>query len=1025
MPMPQTRVSRSRPAWPDVPTPLPHELARPELVAALDRRWSLPVTCVIAGAGFGKTTLLAQALRADAAAPRGIDGWITCDSRHDAAAELAAAITAAVHAPAPRASAPIASVVDALRRHAPIDVCLVLDDVHVLGDDSSGARLLAELVVRLPANAHLVLAGQRLPPVPLARLRAADRVLELIEHDLCFTTSEIERLAARLDRPAHAARSFGGWPALVRVALAARPGAAHGFVREEVLADLDDSARRDLLALAVVGTADNHLVEQITGCTAELDALVERVPLVSRFGDERFRAHDLWGDALRRVLDAGLVAAVEQRAIDALVARGDLHRAGEVAIRAREWTALGRVALELVRTTISVLPLDTASRWLAAVPPAAASGIPELRLLAAARRAADDFQDRAVDAELDAVADVFRERRDADAEVTALAVATVAAQSRGDTDRLVALAMRTADVPGATANPIVRLASCSIAAVVAEMSGDPETAIEHFRAGPLDDVPAALAVSGSRFLMHCLLLAGRAAEAVAVADRWLSAGGSAHSRTMPAFARWLDGDPSGFLDPPDAGDDSGSAGVSDRDAFLARAFHAVIRASWGEVVSVPAWCPANARDAAVVTNAHAARAVVTGDEPGAAAAFEDFLARHGDDRLGERHLRRFLTLGYVLAPTLRERWDRAALGPAHERARAVARLFLDVRAGRAPRDATALEPAHLFTVLPLPWSIELACRLHALRSPHGVALSEWLLEHAGCRAHTALRHAARADDDRLAAGAAALLARVPRAPSRPLSIGVLGPLVVHHGDDELTGGDLRRQRVRELLAMLVVEQTLTRDRAIDALWPDHDLAAGARNLRVTLTYLRRVLEPDRPAGEASFHLRADAATIRLVPSAHLRVDLWDLQRLAREAGAARAGGEIEQAIQLLTEVTRLWRGTPLTDLDRVAGFEGESERVRLLQTQSLLDLGELQLTVGDTAGALAAAERALTLEPYLEAAHRLAIAACVHRGDHTRLLAVTQRARRALDELGVTPEPATAMLLRTATGVRSSVALAS
>ena len=49
---------------------------------------------------------------------------------------------------------------------------------------------------------------------------------------------------------------------------------------------------------------------------------------------------------------------------------------------------------------------------------------------------------------------------------------------------------------------------------------------------------------------------------------------------MPAFARWLAGDPSGFVGyrPPDV------AGASDRDTFVARAFHAVIAASHGEVV---------------------------------------------------------------------------------------------------------------------------------------------------------------------------------------------------------------------------------------------------------------------------------------------------------------------------------------------------------------------------------------------------------------------------------------------------------
>src|SRR4029079_10932946 len=95
--------------------------------------------------------------------------------------------------------------------------------------------------------------------------------------------------------------------------------------------------------------------------------------------------------------------------------------------------------------------------------------------------------------------------------------------------------------------------------------------------------------------------------------------------------------------------------------------------------------------------------------------------------------------------------------------------------------------------------------------------------------------------------------------------------------------------------------------------------------------------------------------------------------------------------------------------------------IRLLQTTSLLELGALRLTAGDTAGAVGDAERAPQLEPYLEAAHRLALAAAGQRGDRARVLAALHRAQRALDELGVTPTPATAMLMRAATydaGVR-------
>ena len=181
---------------------------------------------------------------------------------------------------------------------------------------------------------------------------------------------------------------------------------------------------------------------------------------------------------------------------------------------------------------------------------------------------------------------------------------------------------------------------------------------------------------------------------------------------------------------------------------------------------------------------------------------------------------------------------------------------------------------------------------------------------------------------------------------------------------------------------------------------------------MTLTYLRQLLEPERPAGEASFHLRADATVITLHSSDYLVVDLWELRRLRRDAELSRDRSDIERAISLLDAATAWWRGEPLTDLAAVLEQEHEIESVRLLQLECLLELGELRLVRGQAASALVSAERALALDPYSERAHRLAIAAAIRTHDEQRASVATERALAMLDELGVEPEPATQILLR-------------
>ena len=53
-------------------------ILRPRLLASLRSRFERPLTAVVAAAGFGKTTLLTQAVQENALSPVGEDHWLTC-----------------------------------------------------------------------------------------------------------------------------------------------------------------------------------------------------------------------------------------------------------------------------------------------------------------------------------------------------------------------------------------------------------------------------------------------------------------------------------------------------------------------------------------------------------------------------------------------------------------------------------------------------------------------------------------------------------------------------------------------------------------------------------------------------------------------------------------------------------------------------------------------------------------------------------------------------------------------------------
>jgi DNA-binding SARP family transcriptional activator len=566
--------------------------------------------------------------------------------------------------------------------------------------------------------------------------------------------------------------------------------------------------------------------------------------------------------------------------------------------------------------------------------------------------------------------------------------------------------------------------------MAAEVSGDPETALAHFAEAPLHGVPPALALSTWRFHYHCLNMCGRCEEAAELADRHLNDASDERVQLSGAVARWFHGDPSGLARmrgperptavastrPPQTHATTATA----REAFVATALAAVMSSSCGaEQPFPPQPCgdPVdhdNPRDAVLACAAQAAVAVARGDECTAGQVYSRFLTRWPlEVRLAERHLRRFLTLGYVLSDRLRTHWDSVDLGPSHRRARAAARALRHARAG----DLTAaggLNPAHALCFLPLPWSVELAARLTAADHTSGLEMGRWLADTVGPAVHRQIRDTAKTPDPAMATGATRLLALLPAPPAHRTRVQVMGVLRLTRDGVEVDAPQLRRSRVRQLLSALTLHPVLVRDQAIELLWPGLDPAKAARNMRVTLTHLRRLLEPDRSGGDASYHLRTEGDMIRLLPSESLSVDLWTFDLLDTRAAQARADGDTDHAAELLAEAVTLWRGDPLPDLRdlRDPTVATEIDRLRARHVRDLLALGELRLVADNATEAFTLAQRALLLEPFESRGHRLALAAALRSRDPAQITATRHTVLTALRQLGAPPDPATAILLR-------------
>ena len=170
------------------PSGRPGIVPRTALVEQLLASQTTPIVCVVAPAGYGKTTVLAQW----AERKRGRVAWVSVDQRDNDPVVLLSYIAVALdrvepidpdvlQALASPGAAILATVVPRLaaavsQMTAPVAV--VMDHVELL-DNLECLDAVAELAVRLPEGSQLVLASRRTPPLPVALLRAQGQMVEV------------------------------------------------------------------------------------------------------------------------------------------------------------------------------------------------------------------------------------------------------------------------------------------------------------------------------------------------------------------------------------------------------------------------------------------------------------------------------------------------------------------------------------------------------------------------------------------------------------------------------------------------------------------------------------------------------------------------------------------------------------------------------------------------------------------------------------------------------------------------------
>jgi LuxR family maltose regulon positive regulatory protein len=374
------------------------------------------VATIVAPAGYGKTTLLAEW----AAAETRRVAWVSVDDRDNDPVRLLRHVVTAVDRiepldrrlftvlRAPTRSTWYATADRAVRTVASCirPYVLVLDNVDLLRSRES-RRLLAALVDQIPRGSTIALAGRVMPKLRVAALRERGDLAEIGVAELALNNREARLLLQAADADLTDAETdelverSEGWPAgLYLGALSFRdatvgsaPPVHFGgddryladYLATEYVSHLRQPELRFLRRTSILGALSGPLCDAVVqrdGSARELEK-IKRANLFLTPLDRRgwFRFHELFRDVLLGELakeEPELVQTLHRRAADWYEANGDLESALDHADAAGDVDRMATIIPAIAFPVSCRGRVATLDRWLGRLGPSQLERYPAL-----------------------------------------------------------------------------------------------------------------------------------------------------------------------------------------------------------------------------------------------------------------------------------------------------------------------------------------------------------------------------------------------------------------------------------------------------------------------------------------------------------------------------------------------------------------------------------------------------------------------------------------------------------------------
>ena len=394
-----------------IPRPRKNLVSRPHLVERLNAGLDRKLTLIAAPAGFGKTTLLSEWIPQS---PRCVT-WLSLDEADNDSTRFWAYFITSLQGLRPQLgesvlallqslqASPIPSILTALINDVsafPDAFAIVLDDYHVI-ELQPIHEALTFLIAHMPDNMHLIITTRIDPPLPLARLRARDKLTEIRANDLRFTADETGLFLTQETGKNLTAEEVAvlevrteGWIAGLQIAALSMQGrddisefirvfsGSHrhilGYLADEALNQRPKGTLDFLLQTSILERLCGPLCDAVTGESGGqeiLESLEHANLFITALDDDGkwYRYHHLFAEVLQARLRQNypeMPAELHKRAsewfeahdsvleaVQHALAAGELDRAAQL-IGQQRWVLLGRGEANTLHRWLDELPVE-------------------------------------------------------------------------------------------------------------------------------------------------------------------------------------------------------------------------------------------------------------------------------------------------------------------------------------------------------------------------------------------------------------------------------------------------------------------------------------------------------------------------------------------------------------------------------------------------------------------------------------------------------------------------------------------